>query len=89
MFLQNIGCLSTDYTALCPIRYNSCILTSSHQEIHKTGAVSWLGYFSGFPPRRPGFDPMSGHVGFVVDEMSLGQFFLDYFGLPAKSHSAN
>jgi hypothetical protein len=25
-----------------------------------------------FPPRRPGFEPMSGHVGFVVDKVALG-----------------
>jgi hypothetical protein len=25
-----------------------------------------------FPPRRPGFEPRSGHVGFVVDKVALG-----------------
>jgi hypothetical protein len=25
------------------------------------------------PPRRPGFDPGSVHVGFVVDKVALGQ----------------
>jgi hypothetical protein len=27
------------------------------------------------PPRRPGFDPGSVHVGFVVDKVTLGQVF--------------
>jgi hypothetical protein len=27
---------------------------------------------AGFPPRRPGFEPGSGQVGFVVDKMALG-----------------
>jgi hypothetical protein len=39
---------------------------------------------SGFPPRRPGFEPRSGHVGFVVDKVELGQVFSEYFGLPCQ-----
>jgi hypothetical protein len=31
---------------------------------------------SRLPPRRPGFDPGSVNVGFVVDEVALGQVFL-------------
>jgi hypothetical protein len=27
---------------------------------------------AGFPPQRPGFEPRSGHVGFVVDKVTLG-----------------
>jgi hypothetical protein len=38
---------------------------------------------AGFPPRRPGFDPRSGHVGFVVDKVTLGQVFSD-FGFPCQ-----
>jgi len=30
----------------------------------------------GILPRRPGFNPRSGHLGFVVDKMALGQGFL-------------
>jgi hypothetical protein len=40
---------------------------------------------AGFPPRRPGFDPRSGHVGFVVDKMALGQVFSEYFGFSCQS----
>jgi hypothetical protein len=36
-------------------------------------AVPWLKRLvAGFPPRRPGFDPRSGHVGFAVDKVALG-----------------
>jgi hypothetical protein len=31
---------------------------------------------AGLSPRRPGFDPGSAHVGFVVDKVALGQVFL-------------
>jgi hypothetical protein len=33
-------------------------------------------------PRRPGFEPGSGQVGFVVDKVALGQNFSEYFGFP-------
>jgi hypothetical protein len=36
------------------------------------------------PPRLPGFDPRSGHVGFVVDEVALGQVFSKYFCFPGQ-----
>jgi hypothetical protein len=39
---------------------------------------------AGFPPRRPGFNPGSGQVGFVVDKVS-GQVFSEYFGFPCHS----
>jgi hypothetical protein len=35
-----------------------------------------------FPPRQPGFEPKSGHVGFVVDKVAVGQIFSEYFGYP-------
>ena len=38
--------------------------------------VLWLRRLvAGLPPRRPGFDPGSVHVGFVVDKVALGQVF--------------
>jgi hypothetical protein len=37
-----------------------------------------------FPPRRPGFEPGSGHVGFVVDKVALGQVFPKYFSFPCQ-----
>jgi hypothetical protein len=36
-------------------------------------------------PRRPGFDPRSGYVWFVVDKVALGQVFSEYFGFPCQS----
>jgi hypothetical protein len=38
----------------------------------------------GFPPRRAGFDPRSGHVEFVVDNVALGQVFSEYFNFPCQ-----
>jgi hypothetical protein len=40
---------------------------------------------AGFPPRRPGFHPGSGQVAFVVDKVTLGQVFPEYFGFPCQS----
>jgi hypothetical protein len=34
---------------------------------------------AGFLPRRPGFDPGSGHMTFVVDRVALRQVFFEYF----------
>jgi hypothetical protein len=39
--------------------------------------------FAAFPPRRLGFEPRSGHVGFV-DKMALGQVFSEHFGFPCQ-----
>jgi hypothetical protein len=39
---------------------------------------------SGFPQRKPGFEPRSGDVGFVVNKVALGQVFSDYFGFPCQ-----
>jgi hypothetical protein len=32
----------------------------------------------------PGFEPRSGHVGFVVDKVALRQIFSEYFGFPCQ-----
>jgi hypothetical protein len=39
---------------------------------------------AGFPPWRPGFEPRSGHVGFVVGKVALGQVFSEYFDFPCQ-----
>jgi hypothetical protein len=45
--------------------------------------VPWLRRLAaGLPPRRPGFDPGSVNVEFVVDKVALGQVFTEYFGFP-------
>jgi hypothetical protein len=52
-------------------------------------AVPWLRRLvAGLSPLRPGFDPGSVHVGFVVDKVTLGQVFprvLRFF--PYQFHS--
>jgi hypothetical protein len=40
---------------------------------------------AGFPPWRPGFDPKSSHVRFVVKKVALGQVCSEYFGFPCQS----
>jgi hypothetical protein len=37
---------------------------------------------AGFPQRRPGFEPGSGHVGFMVDKVALGVGFLRVLRFP-------
>jgi hypothetical protein len=37
-----------------------------------------------FPPWQPGFKHRSGHVGFVVDKVALGQVSFEYFGFPCQ-----
>jgi hypothetical protein len=49
------------------------------QTQHECGIDSAI--VAGFPPRRPGFEPRSGHAGFVVDKVALRQVFSEYFGL--------
>jgi hypothetical protein len=38
-----------------------------------------------FSKWRPGFEPGSAQVGFMVDKVVLGQFFSEYFGFPCQS----
>jgi hypothetical protein len=52
-------------------------------EVKLTRAVPWLRRLVvGLSPRRPGFDPGSVHMGFVVEEVALGRFFPECFGFP-------
>jgi hypothetical protein len=37
-----------------------------------------------FPSQRPSFDPRSNHVGFVLDKLTRGQAFCEYFGFPCQ-----
>jgi hypothetical protein len=52
-------------------------LTPPRGPCHSSGRES-----PGFPPRWPGFEPRSGHVGFVVYKVALEQVFFEYFGFP-------
>jgi hypothetical protein len=45
---------------------------------------------AGFPQQQPpGFDPSSGHVGYVMDKVVLGRFSPSTSVSPASSHSTN
>jgi hypothetical protein len=35
-------------------------------------------------PPRPGFEPRSGHMVFVVDKVEIGQVFSEYFSFPCQ-----
>jgi hypothetical protein len=53
----------------------------SHYLLHyKNHAIAQ----AGFQLRRPGFDPKSVHVGFVVDKVAMGQVFSEYFGFSCQ-----
>jgi hypothetical protein len=41
-------------------------------------------HFLFFPPRRPGFEPGSGHVGLGVDKVAREQAFSEYCGFPCQ-----
>jgi hypothetical protein len=56
----------------------------SGKELTRCGHHTYLEWLADFPPRRPGFDPSFGNVGFVVDEVALGQVFSEYFGFPCQ-----
>jgi hypothetical protein len=48
--------------------------------------VPWLRRLgTGFPLQWPGFEPRSGHVGFVAAKVALGQIFSKHFGFPCQS----
>jgi hypothetical protein len=57
-----------------PIRLHGVVM--KHRQRHNSVA--------GFQYVRPGFDPSSGHVGFVVDKVALGQVSSQCFGFPLK-----
>jgi hypothetical protein len=59
------------------LSHDAICLESLLVQNHSPGAVPWLRQLvAGFPLRRPGFEPSSSHVGFVVDQVALGQVFL-------------
>jgi hypothetical protein len=69
--------------------YGTCVLAAAYifpQLLLYMRAVPQLKRLvAGFPPQRPGFEPGSGHVGFGVDKVALGQVFSEYFGFPCQS----
>jgi hypothetical protein len=59
--------------------------TKNQTKINLKAAPYLKRLVAGFPPRRPGFDPRSGRVGFVVDKAALEQVFSEYCGFPCQS----
>jgi hypothetical protein len=59
--------------------------TEKQKKIFRLAAPQLKRLVAGFPPRRPGFDPGSGQVGYVVDKVALRQVFSEYFGFPCQS----
>jgi hypothetical protein len=66
------------------------LLSNALHNIRQKKAANYLSFSiissvtSPLPPRRPVFAHGSGQVGFVVDKMSLGQVFSEYFGFPCQ-----
>jgi hypothetical protein len=53
-----------------------------------TKAVAYLTRLvADYPPQRPGFEPRSGLVGFVVDKAALVHIFSEYFSFLTKHSS--
>jgi hypothetical protein len=59
------------------------LVTEVHVWVGNFTYYAWI--VAGFPPRRPEFDPRSGHVGFVVNKVALGHVYSEYFGFPCQS----
>jgi hypothetical protein len=68
------------YTAYQTRRLLSCIFNVNLLIFTSMYIGHKLLICTAFPPRRPGFETRSGHVGFVVDKVALGQVFSEYFG---------
>jgi hypothetical protein len=64
---------------------SSGLLRSCNSESARRNTGPYLSRLvAGSPPRRPGFEPRSGHVGLVVDKVALGQVFSEYFDFPCQ-----
>jgi hypothetical protein len=63
--------------SLYRLRYHGSLYVGSVPLLRRLVAV--------FPRWRPGLQPRSEHVGFVVDKSALGQVFSEYVGFPCQS----
>jgi hypothetical protein len=57
----------------------NCLFGSSKIYVGRMAVPYPRRLVAGFPPWRPGFEPKSSLVGFVVDKVALGQVFSEYF----------
>jgi hypothetical protein len=76
-YSQDLIYNASAFSLPCFIVHNTVFLKQKlkkKQVTNKTRAVPWLRRLvAGLSPRRHGFDPGSVHVGFVVDNVALGQ----------------
>ena len=61
---------------------HSCTITLAEAYYFVMAVPRLRRLVAGLPPWRPEFDPGSVHVGFVRDEVAMGQVFPEYFGFP-------
>jgi hypothetical protein len=64
-----------------------CEAFASYEHFELTSslpAIRLMSEYDVFILHMPGFEPRSGHVGFVVEKVALGQVFSEYFGFPCQ-----
>jgi hypothetical protein len=84
--LREIGWGGMDWTDLAQDRDRWRALVNTVMNLRVPWAAPYLKRLvAGFPPRRSGFNPGSGQVGFVVDIVAPVQVFSEYFGFPCHS----
>jgi hypothetical protein len=78
-------------TPLCYHEVLNCVVqlkqnfTHTALEVLLTNDTSCMGRaIAQAVSRRLGFEPKSGHVGFVVDKVAVGQVFSEYFRFPCQ-----
>jgi hypothetical protein len=83
---MNFPVYVTEYSQIARdkfLKYYTLLTFSNSTSNLREGAVPQLRRLvAGFPPRRHGFEPRSSHVvhvGFVVDQVVVGQAFCEYF----------
>jgi hypothetical protein len=76
--------VETRHFVICTPRDKLALWRILHCLIPQSNFVQTKWPVAGFPPRRPGFEPRSGHVAFVTDKVALGQVFSEYFGFPCQ-----
>jgi hypothetical protein len=85
-FIQDLSNLNNIKFSSSFIEITQCLNTETNRlSLRWEMAVPSLRRLvDGFPQRGPWFETTSGHVGFVVDEVALGQDFSKYFGFPCQ-----
>ena len=67
-----------------------CLLNGTDCIFKRSSGKSWSLNFAGQPSWRPGFDPRSGYVRFVVDKVALVQVLLQVLRFfPCQYYSTN